>query len=238
MFVLDAAVVAGVLLLLTKVGDLLLRPHQQRTLQTWLEAATLRLSYSSMIAMTRYLAMRRIWVIVIVLALLVPVQLSVVAPSVAVALQSTTGATLEQIQMVIGILLVALVIATIPAAFALRWVVREQSVRRTLLRFATLVIFLFVVTLTSGALMRLADMRLPNPLLSQMIGAVMLVSGTLFTALFIVAWLFAFALALHVLLRLIEAIAWRVVEYQRGAWAAVVALATAILGALDLYLKR
>jgi hypothetical protein len=238
MLVLDVAVVVGALLLLTKIGDLLLRPHQQRRLQTWFESATLRLSYSSMIAATRYVAMRRLWLIVLLLALLVPVQLSIAAPFVAaVLLQSVPGVTQERIAQAVGFIFITVLIATVPAAFALRWVVREQSGRKTAVRYVALLLCLIAATTVSGWLVA-ADVRLPSRLLMQFFDVMVIATGALFTALILVAWVFAFALMLHLLLRAIEAIAWRVVEYQRGAWAAVVAIATAVLGALDLYLKR
>jgi hypothetical protein len=82
-----------------------------------------------------------------------------------------------------------------------------------------------------------SDSRASNHLLRRALGLIELLGGSLAATLTIAVWVFALALLAHVLLRLLEAIAWRVVEYQKGAWAAVVAIATVILGMIDLYLK-
>jgi hypothetical protein len=50
MVVLDTAVLVGIMLVLTKVGDMILRPHQQALFQALVEAATLKLSYMGAIS--------------------------------------------------------------------------------------------------------------------------------------------------------------------------------------------
>ena len=234
---LDATVIVGVLMLLTKAADVLLRPHQQRRLQAFLESVTLRLSYTSMIAGASELARRHPWRLVLLLALLAPLQLFILAPFVAFVMATTLGATQEQIQQFFGGFLFAIMIAAIPAAFVLRWVLRDASGWRIPVRYGSLLTALVMATIGSEWMVG-HDITLGSRPLQIVLDVGMIVIGALFTALFIVAWVLAFALIAHVVLRLLEATAWRIVEYQRGAWAAVVAIATVLLGALDLYLKR
>lgn len=237
MLFLDAAVLVGVLLILTKVGDLILRPHQQARLQALVEAATLSLSYASLIAAVRRLARRHVWRLVLVLMALVPVQLYFTWPMLGQQLASDPRATEEIVGLVVVMLFATQLAAAIPAAWALRWVLRDDSGRRTLMRFGLLVLAL--VAAEAAAEWMLAGDPWPLPdLLRRASGLFFLAAGCVVADLFIAAWLFAVALAAHLLLRLVEAVAWRVVEYQRGAWAAVVAIATALLAAVDLYLRR
>jgi hypothetical protein len=118
---LDAAVLGGIMLVLTKVGDMILRPHQQARLQVLAEAATLRLSYMGVIAGARRLARDRFWCLVLILMLLVPVQLYLARPLLAQMFAADPRATPETVGLVIVMLFVAQCLATVPAAFALRW---------------------------------------------------------------------------------------------------------------------
>ena len=237
MMVLDTAVLVGIMLVLTKVGDMLLRPHQQARLQKLVEAATLRLSYMSVMAGARRMAHHRVWRLVGILVLLVPAQLYFVRPVLAEMFAADPRATPEIVGLVVVILFVAECVASVPAAFALRWVLRDDSGRKTGVRYGSLVMLL--IAANAIAVWMVANDPIPDSgILRRISGAIMLAAGAVTADLFIAVWVFAFALAGHVLLRSIEALAWRVVEYQRGAWAAVVAIATAVLTVVDLYLKR
>lgn len=236
MFLLDAAVIVGGLLVLTKVSDLLLRPHQQRQLQTLVESATLRLSYSSVIGAARSLARSHFWRLVLLLMLLVPLQLYLIRSMVAALLQSRPGLTAEQAGQIVVLIFVGELIATIPAALVARWVLRDDSGRRTALRLGAFVIVLVLVTQAAEYLL-LTDPQAASRTIGRVVAVFYYAVGSVGSTLFLAGWIIILALAAHLVLRLLEAVAWRVVEYQRGAWAAVVAIATAILGLVDLYLK-
>ena len=236
MFLLDAAVIVGGLLVLTKVSDLLLRPHQQRRLQALVESATLRLSYSSVIGAARRLARSHFWRLVLLLMLVVPLQLYLTRSMVAALLQSRPGLTAEQAGQIVVLIFVGELIATIPAALVARWVLRDDSARRTALRLATLAVVLVIVT-QGAEYVLLQDPQVASRTVGRVVGVLYYAVGSVGSTLFLAGLVLVLALAAHVVLRLIEAVAWRVVEYQRGAWAAVVAIATAVLGLVDLYLK-
>lgn len=237
MVVLDTAVLVGVMLVLTKVGDMLLRPHQQARLQTLVEAATLKLSYMSVMESARRMTRHHLWRVALILAFLVPAQLYFVRPVLAAMFEADPHATPEIVGLVVVILFVGECVASVPAAFALRWVLRDDSGRRTAVRYGTLVMLLIAANVVAGWV--LAHDPTPDAgILRKISGVTMFAAGTVTADLFIAVWVFAFALAGHALLRAIEALAWRVAEYQRGAWAAVVAIATAVLTVVDLYLKR
>jgi hypothetical protein len=164
-------------------------------------------------------------------------QIYLARPLLAQMFAGDPGATPEAVGLVVVMLFVAQCLATVPAALALRWVLRDESGPRTALRYGSLLLVL--IAANGIALWILANDPTPETgILRRVSSFVMLAAGAITADLFIVAWVFAFALAGHALLRLLEAIAWRVVEYQRGAWAAAVAIATAILAAVDVYLKR
>ena len=237
MFLLDAAVLLGVLLILTKVGDLVLRPHQQARVQALVEAATLKLSYMSTITVARRLARHRLWRLALLLAVLIPVQMYLVLPFVGAMLARDPRNTPEFVGLVVVVLFVSQCLATVPAALALQWVLRDDSGRRTALRYASLLALLVAVNAVATWIVT-NDPTPQSGIGGRLSGLVMLAAGSITADLFIAAWVFAFALLGYVLLRTLEAVAWRVAEYQRGAWAAVVALATALLAAVDLYLKR
>lgn len=233
---LDVAVLVGGLLVLTKVADLLLRPRQQRRLQAFVESLTLALSYASMIALARRLARRRLWLLVVILVALVPLQVVVSIPLLQSLFASAPGMTAERAGLLFLVLVGVELLCTVPAAYALRWVLRDDSGRWTAIRYGALLLVVVLANVAADWIVR-SDARASNRLLQRALGLIELVGGSLAATLTIAAWVFALALVAHVLLRMLEAFAWRVVEYQKGAWAAVVAIATALLGMLDLYLK-
>jgi hypothetical protein len=233
---LDAAVVVGGLLVLTKVSDLLLRPRQQQRLQVLVETATLRLSYASVIGGARRLAGRHFGWLVARLVRLFPLHINKSTTAIGPMLQSRSGMTAELAGLVIVVIVAAEAVATVPAALALRWILHDGNGRRTALRFAALLIVLVLATQAAEYVL-ITDPRAGSRLLDRALGGVILVASAVASALFITAWVIVLALVAHVVLRVVEAVAWRVVEYQKGAWAAVVAIATAILGLVDLYLK-
>jgi hypothetical protein len=237
MFFLDAAVVVGILLILTKVTDLLLRPHQQARLQALVESAALKLSYASMIAAARRLARRRFWRLALLVAALVPLQMYLSIGMLQKMFRADPRTTPELVGLVVVLVFFVETLAAIPAAFAFKWVLRDDSSLRTAIRYGSLLMLLMVASLIGEWIVG-NNIRWQNRVLNRMFGLIFMVGGSVVSALFIAAWIFALALLLHLLLRLLNAIVWRVVEYQRGAWAAVVAIATAVLGFVDLYLKH
>jgi hypothetical protein len=237
MWWLDAAVVVGVLLTATKVADLLLRPHQQRRLQSLFETATLSLSYTSAMAASRRLARARFWWLVLVLAIIVPFQMMVALPVLGDMLRRAPQMTNELAGLVVVMVFSATLVSTIPAAFVLRWIMRYESGTKTAIRFGAVSILLIAANVAAAAAVA-ADVRFEHRLVTQGVGALMLLTGAVTAAIHIAALLFAAVLLAHLVLRLVEALAWRVVEYQRGAMAAVVAIVTALLGVVDIYLKN
>jgi hypothetical protein len=147
-----------------------------------------------------------------------------------------SGATPEMVGEVMLLLIGALLLSAYPSAVVLRWITRSRSGIGLAARFVLVIFGLYVAN-------RIADFVLADQLrpgtraLARLVGLVEMVIGGIAAGVTIVAWLFALAVVAHLVLRLTEAIAWRVVEYQKGAWAGVVALATAVLGLVDLYLK-
>lgn len=235
MRLLHTAVIVGVLMVGTKLADLLLRPHQQQKLQRLLETATLALSYASVLAALKRTANHHLWRIVLMVALMMPIPFVAGLPMMQ-ALFERSSATPETIGKVVVLLFAVLLLSSIPSAFALRWIVRSRSGVGLAVRFGLVLLGLYIAN-------RIADLVLADRVkvggrtLERLFGLVWLVLGGLGAGITMVAWLFALAMIAHFVLRLIEALAWRVVEYQRGAWAAVIALATTVLGLVDLYLK-
>jgi hypothetical protein len=119
--------------------------------------------------------------------------------------------TPELVGLVVVMLFAAQCLATIPAAFALRWILREDSGRKTAVRYGTLLILL--IAANSVAFWILANDPIPdNGMLRRISGLIVLAASAFMADLFIAAWLFAFVLAVHELLRAAEGIAWRVAE--------------------------
>jgi hypothetical protein len=235
MRLLDTAVVVGVLMVGTKLADLLLRPHQQQKLQRLLETATLALSYTSVLGALKRMADHHFWRLVLVVALMMPIPFVAGLPLLQ-AMFERSSATPEVVGRVILLVMVVLLLSSVPSALALRWIVRSRSGAGLAVRFGLGLLFLYAAN-------RIADLVLADRIkmgarvLERLLGLVWLFLGSLAAGITMVAWLFVLAMIAHFVLRLIEALAWRVVEYQRGAWAAVIAVATTVLGLADLYLK-
>jgi len=240
----DFAFGLGMLVQLTKLTDMILRPHQQEWIQSSAEAITLHLAYFKPMKWYSRLVRKKpaiFFVIIVEMALVLTIVLSSMH-ELFFADRHPTG---ENYFATIFGSMVLLALAPIALASylnqAMDWLFLHNHFLSFLIRFIPL-----------AALNYLACFGL-----FIFHGAVIVENGTshapiislalLFTGVSIFWTLLALGITvvlLEVILTLctmlvgaIRFLAWRVVEYNKGAWAAISLLLTTIIGLVDIFLR-
>jgi len=261
---LDLLFGVGVLINVLKLSDLLLRKHQRQRVQTLMDAMTLWLDYTRPVAWFRKLVDRNearpfIWVSVIVVLLFLGLML---LGSPDIVLFGEFGPPDSVMVATAGLFVLGLVPVLIRwiGLPVIRWIVAPGSFMQVLIRYVlsmlllilslgpagpvigvvlaipfgiVLVVVEAVVSSFTGAEPRLDGGQIITAVLLPFAAAVQ--SMLVAPGLVLLTWGLLFIV--DVARRLVTGLAWRVVEYNQGAWAGLTALATAAVGIVDLYLR-
>ena len=129
----------------------------------------------------------------------------------------------------------------------IRWLFGSQSLRQRLSRHLIVSTLGFVATFWLYIILDIGRDPLNPPGSSLLIELVLVVQGVSIVIgfLLIVAGILSFSILVfsllfllsELMLKIIRGIAWRIAEYNKGAFAAIVLLATIVLGVIELYLK-
>jgi hypothetical protein len=257
---LDAALALGVLINLVKAGDLVLRPNQQARVQAWIEDLTLRVEEIRPIGWLERLTRPHAHVVLVLVGVfefVLVLLLVTLVPAGKTAALGPVGSNVFVMQLVAIVCSVPALVLTAkrygPPFVA--WLLGPAPVRGVTRRFLkTLVLGFLVLGLYEVILFGLVfflwgdvpfdAMELPigegGPGIWVLGGGLLVVwpAFTWFWVITQVAGLILWAIVgvrfFEMLLKWIRALCWRVVEYNKGAWAAVVLIITIMLGVAKL----
>ncbi|SRR6266705_5306995 len=240
----DALLIVGLILNFVKAGDLILRPHQLKWFQGRIEHLTLWLDLTKPLKALRTLTGEEGRLALLVLGY-VPAIFFFAATQ---ALQEREPIGVSFITYLNFGILIVLIKSGLPIT---RWLLGDGRLISFLKRF---------VVLTIGELAALVSLRLaalPMEYLSDhskehfllgtlfVLDILVLLALVLFDLVYSTIWLACFLtivassilLSFEILLKFVRGIAWRIVEYNKGAFAAIILIVTAALGLIDFYLK-
>lgn len=230
---LDVALVIGVLLSILNLGDMLLRQHQKQAFQAATETVVLWLDYQRPLKLLARLPDVRRWQLVLL--------------SVCGIGFSTLGISLGgRVVAILSLLLLfqsCLIVGAIPVWHRCAEIVRLVGVENGPATFALRAVG--VVAGTFGAQIVLSLLYNAIPPLA--------IFGFIVTIILVVTkarWFFIFnaaapicvvalvasavLLAAHTIVQILRMVGWRVVEYSKGAWSAIILIGTAALGIVRL----
>lgn len=238
--ILNAALALGVIVNLFKGADLILRPPQRKQVQEAVETATLWLEELRPMRWRRHLSTPRGQKVILGICILECVAGLIIA----LIRQFEEGGISNVAEglpaMAILVIPIALLIRYGPRSA--RWFFEPKSAWRFILRFAGLWVILFVIIVSREflpaiiAYFFIATGYYPltyGIIFFLCILPVLYYSAILHIAILIILCTLLIAL-LEGTLKIIRGVAWRVVEYDKGAYAALALLATIGLGILKI----
>jgi hypothetical protein len=245
----EILLVIGVLVNLVKGADLLLRPHQQKWLQEKVETTTLWLTYLKPLRFYKTLSKRNSQIVIAVIASayygflilqLAVIHEAVVTSSIKFFVFPSPGNKLFG-DLFLKVVVLGFGIGTIQFAFpAIRWLLEGTRFQYFLLKFS---LFVFLLLITFG--IAIALNAIDSPILKQLIlNALILCTLFLLVSLLLVLSAGVTVIIYSILLLLLEGllillrgIAWRIAEYNKGAFAAIIVIITITLGITEVYLR-
>jgi hypothetical protein len=260
----DILLIVGVLTSLLNLGEWVLRPHQKKAFEQRFETLTLSLEYTRPIRWFGRLTDRRYaiaWTVACglflaytfflrldpqliggALALLFDLWMNIMRAQLRVFATLVSDGYAE-LTYVFVFVLIGLSVAIAALALTLRgvWLTKYLTgsgqfwpyLRRLVLVYAMSALFMFLTMLGAE---RFGDQYWYLPLglpllLLQLVPIVVSTVGLLMMAL---VMLFA---TFELVLKLLRAVAWRIVEYSKGAWAAIILICTVGLGIYKAFLQ-
>jgi hypothetical protein len=249
MRVLDVATTLGVLMVVLKAGDLILRPYQQEWVQDKLETLTLHLHFMKPVdwfatfVTPLATALATIAVSFALGVRLLPAMRKTIDIKINPSLESFASAT---------IMLVTLPSTTfVGRTFTAQWFVigklvaeRKQPLRDLFIRWARNC-FVFLIALSLIVTLFEQCIRIPQPTdykLTRTDYILALFAGLPQIYWFLQCFLPGLTLLvvmgllgiLHICVLGLREVTWRIVEFQKGAFAALIAIATLICGIADI----
>ena len=254
--VLDVALVLGIFINLVKAGDLFLRPHQQARVQSFFEDLTLRVEDVRPIEWLGRLATPRAHLVLVLIGV---VEFLSVMAAVA-GIPDSRGNALAPLGSNAFVFQVASIICSIPALALtakrhgpplVAWLLGPPPIQGIVRRFLKtlalgflalalyeFILFGLVVLLWGWEPFDSLDLSFgrggPGVLV---IGVGLLLVWPAFVWFWVITqvggliiWAVIWVRLLEVILKVVRALCWRIVEYNKGAWAAVVLIITGILG--------
>jgi hypothetical protein len=262
MIALNTLLVLGIVVNVIKAGDLVLRPHQQRAVQTFFEDITLRLESMRPLEWLASLSSTRgqRWLLfagtaefAVVLAIIVFHKVS----AGEIVSFANLGTVLDTAAIVLSLVTLPLV-PRLGGPRLMCWLVGDARVRGFVWRFMlALFIGFFAIGIYEGALFGSAYFvghADPFDAMEKsmghagagaiIVGVGLLIAWPPFVYFWIltqvgglVLWITLLAWVCEFLLKGARGVAWRIVEYNKGAWAALCLLTTVALGLIKLALN-
>lgn len=263
--IVEILLIVGILTNVLKGAEILLRPHQQKKVQTFFDHLTLKLEYTSPLKWFGYFLKNKIQVVFITIA-----SLFLLIGYLGILLSDFADLYYERysddhsypadIPIFVITIAVAICIAiwAVPTSIVLiyrgnrvvKWLYAEGNssiFTKRLFYFWGVPVFFNMVPIL-GLIPIVPAIILEKILPSILFWiflfiyalALVIVSGCWSVIGFAAYFTFLAQITcfcLEVLVRLLRAIAWRIVEYNKGAFAAVILLFTVLLGVVETYLK-
>ena len=240
----DVLLIVGLILNFVKAGDLILRPHQLKWFQDRFEHLTLWLDFTKPLKALKTLTSDDGRLALLMLAY-VP---AIVFFAATQALQTPEPKGVSLITYLNFGILIFLIKRGLPVT---SWLLGDGRVSSFLKRFLVLSIgqlaALVPLVLSGLSTAYLSDHSKEHLLLGVLfvVDALVLFALVLLNLVYSTIWLACFLtivassilLILEMLLKFARGIAWRIVEYNKGAFAAIVLIVTVALGLIDFYLK-
>jgi hypothetical protein len=240
----DVLLIVGLILNFVKAGDLILRPHQLKWFQDRFEHMTLWLDFTKPLKALKTLTSDDGRLALLVLGY-------VPAIFVLAATQAPQASEPKGISLITYLnfgILIFLIKKGLPIT---RWLFGDGRVTSFLKRFMLLsigqLVALVCLVLSVRLIVYLSDHSNEHFLLGALfvvdilvllaLALLNLVYSTIWLACFLTIVASSILLIFEILLRFARGIAWRIVEYNKGAFAAIVLIVTVALGLIDFYLK-
>lgn len=265
MNILDPIVAIGILTNVIKLGDLILTPEQQKTVQRVSETITLWLDYTRPLNwLRRWVTAQNgrpfLWFTIGLVILSNTVQITsgtgpfgiIVLPALPERFHTTAKA--------LGLLITLVVVPLLVLRFGLRavhWLIAEGRLWRLFLRYlvgaivgsvavgilgAILFFWLSLLSVLSFFALGSDDLEFSDPQFSMALA--FLVSLPVFETVVTILMVPGLAIVcmyvlvpLNVVFVVLRGLAWRVVQYNKGAWAALLLVGTFVLAVWDIVLK-
>ena len=237
--VVELLFIIGLLINLTKGADLMLRPYQQKWIQSKTETLALWLEYAYPLKWLGKLTTRKAHIVIAIIA--VALYYSIFFLWV---IPSTSISIFERI-IIHGIGFYALCRS---AYLFVKWLLSDDNPVKFVHRFI-LVLIVLIGIIIGGLIVfyvwigdETISFRIYELGIIKLIILVVVLSLAiaLMIAWLIVGIIFPLIILIYLVQTLIllsRAVVWRIVEYNKGVWAALTLLATIVLGSIELYLK-
>lgn len=252
----DILLVIGILVNLIKGADLVLRPHQQKWLQKKFESLALWLDYTKPLKWYMSLVHKKVYSVLFFTAPFIVIALPL-APSIV-----KSGIAPLWWGVFVVVFGIIATIVTIASAFGISnleddlpserppfydvlslgqyWLINSDSFAQQLLRH------LLVVATSVGLWLIISSTK--TNIFGKGGFLIEILNGIVFLTFCFITWGFAASsfliiifvlilLAAEVMLKFFRGLVWRIVEYNKGAFAAIVLIVTIVLGVTEFYLK-
>jgi hypothetical protein len=234
--VLEILLIIGIVVNLLKGADLILRTHQQKWIQDRFEHVTLWLEDTKPIDWFAKRAKDKVQIALLIFFIVLDLLALMI---VLIHFVKTESNSILAALLFLASVFVNLVILKRIALDSRKWLCKSSSYEEFFGGFLKLCAEIF------GGFFLLSYLRpmirfVPDHLINL---ALLLILPP--AVLFLDVWLLGFLLIfttiifniLEIVLKLLRGAAWRIVEYNKGAYAAIILLITIVLGFLELYLK-
>jgi hypothetical protein len=241
---LDILFAIGILIQIIKLSDFILRPHQQVWIQSRFEILTLHLSYLRPLHLYKHIAMKK-YIKFFILAIESVVVLIIIMGSMKmIFLEHRTLVFSNYWATILGSLLLMLftwIGFKIYLGPFCDWLFLHEHFFGFFTRFVIAFLVGYSLSFTSIILIGVMRVESSNPIVGSTIAEALAFSIVTFwetlTALgLIVIILELLLLLVNAAIFIFRYISWRIVEYQKGAWAAIILLITFAIGILDIWI--
>ena len=240
----DVLLIVGLILNFVKAGDLILRPHQLKWFQDKVEHMTLWLDFTKPLKALKTLTGDDGRLALLVLGYVPAIFFFAVTQ----AIQPSEPKGISLFTYLNFGILILLIKKGLPIT---RWLVGDGRITSFLKRFMLLsigqLVALVCLVLSVRSTGYLSDHSNEHFLLGALFVVDILVAvalvllnlaySTIWLACFLTIIASSFLLMFELLLKFARGIAWRIVEYNKGAFAAIILIVTVALGLTDFYLK-
>ena len=258
---LDLAFATGILINSIKGADLLLRPHQQKRIQDWAEVTTLRLEYARPLRWFSKLATPRGTRILLLIGV---AEFFFVGVTVGTVQAISKETNLHERLLQVGALLLSAVcipyIVSNAGPRLVTWLFKKQSIMSFALRFVVLLMggfaffmlyqaaLIYVGWITIGRHTKFFDYfdsifdETSRAAVFDVVG--LLLVWPFFTMFWIITqvgglamWCAAAVGVAEITLKFLRGLAWRIIEFNKGAYAALTLILTVVIGLADFVVR-
>lgn len=232
--IVDVLFVIGLIVNLLKGADLILRPHQQKWVQEKFESFTLWLTDTKPLQLYRNLSKQKVKTVIAILASTYLVSSLILMVYFFHYPQRADGDVFED-PLGVSLLIVGGLVAVTMIAYPItQWLLKSTNFAFFLLRFLSLIVLLIGLRFCTKPFL---DSGNANAAVALLLYIAWLSLAVVITAgVFVIAFSVILVLSESFLV-IVRGVAWRIAEYNKGAFAAIILIITIALGVAELYLK-